>query len=189
MARAAPTFSRQLIAYAVNVFKNFINLVLDRAAGQVLRCRNKDPVSGSRVDREPGEEIRVSMDQWSGYDANRKRVLKFMGDSGVSNPVVLTGDIHTHWVNDLKVDFDDEKSPVVASEFVGTSISSSGDGGPRVVRKVREYLVKLRGFSYARSKWMRADAIEAEGCDECFLVPATHELVEIDRLAEIAVKR
>ena len=33
------------------------------------------------------------------------------------------------------------------------------------------------------------DAIEAEGCDECFLVPATHELVEIDRLAEIAVKR
>ena len=33
------------------------------------------------------------------------------------------------------------------------------------------------------------DGIEAEGCDECFLVPATHELVEIDRLAEIAVKR
>lgn len=33
------------------------------------------------------------------------------------------------------------------------------------------------------------DGIEAEGCDECFLVPATAELVEVERLAEIAVKR
>ncbi len=33
------------------------------------------------------------------------------------------------------------------------------------------------------------DGIEAEGCDECFLVPATADLVEVDRLAEIAVKR
>lgn len=82
----------------------------------------------ARVDREPGEEIKVSMDQWSGYDANRKRVLKFLGDSKISNPVVLTGDIHSNWVNDLKVDFDDEGSPTVASEFVGTSISSGGDG-------------------------------------------------------------
>ena len=84
----------------------------------------------ARVDREPGEEIKVSMDQWSGYDANRKRVLKFIEDSKISNPVVLTGDIHSNWVNDLKVDFDDERSPTVASEFVGTSISSGGDGNP-----------------------------------------------------------
>lgn len=33
------------------------------------------------------------------------------------------------------------------------------------------------------------DGIEAEGCDECFLVPATAELVEVERLAEIAAKR
>lgn len=85
----------------------------------------------ARVDREPGDEVKVSMDQWSGYEANRKRVLRFFEESKVSNPVVLTGDIHAHWVNDLKVDFDDEGSSVVADEFVGTSISSSGDGGPR----------------------------------------------------------
>ena len=85
----------------------------------------------ARVDREPGEEFKVSMDQWGGYDANRTRVLKFLGESKTSNPVVLTGDIHANWVNDLKVDFDDENSPTVASEFVGTSISSSGDGSAR----------------------------------------------------------
>jgi len=40
--------------------------------------------------------------------------------------VSVGGDIHSHWANELKPDFDDEKSPVVAAEFVGTSISSRG---------------------------------------------------------------
>ena len=44
------------------------------------------------------------------------------------NAVVLTGDIHSNWVNDLKVDFDKPESPTVATEFVGTSISSGGNG-------------------------------------------------------------
>jgi len=42
----------------------------------------------------------------------------------VSNPVVFGGDIHSFFANDLKLDFDDPASPVVATEFVGTSISS-----------------------------------------------------------------
>jgi alkaline phosphatase D len=42
--------------------------------------------------------------------------------------VVLTGDIHTNWVNDLKLDFDREDAATVATEFVGTSISSGGNG-------------------------------------------------------------
>src|SRR5262249_17934197 len=41
-----------------------------------------------------------------------------------SNPVVLSGDIHSFWVNDLKLDFDDPQSRTVATEFVGTSISA-----------------------------------------------------------------
>ena len=45
-----------------------------------------------------------------------------------SNPVVLAGDVHNNWVNDLRLNVDDPKSPVVATEFVGTSISSTGDG-------------------------------------------------------------
>ena len=31
-------------------------------------------------------------------------------------------------MNDLKIDFDNEKDPIVASEFVCTSISSGGNG-------------------------------------------------------------
>ena len=41
---------------------------------------------------------------------------------------MLTGDIHSNWVADLKLDFADEKSPTVGTEFVGTSITSGGNG-------------------------------------------------------------
>jgi alkaline phosphatase D len=82
----------------------------------------------ARVDRKVGEEAAFSMDQWSGYDAPRKRLLRFLADRRVPNPVVLTGDIHSNWVNDLKLDFNYPDEPTIATEFVGTSISSSGNG-------------------------------------------------------------
>ena len=68
------------------------------------------------------------MDQWPGYEMNRRRILKFFDERKISNPVVLTGDIHSNWANDLLVNFDDLGGAAVAAEFVGTSISSSGDG-------------------------------------------------------------
>jgi alkaline phosphatase D len=77
--------------------------------------------------RDDGSET-WSMDKWDGYPGERRALLDLLAERGVSNPVVLTGDIHSHWVADLLVDFEDERSPVVATEFVGTSISSGGDG-------------------------------------------------------------
>jgi len=59
---------------------------------------------------------------------NRRRMLKFFHERKISNPVVLTGDIHSNWANDLIADFDNLDSRVVASEFVGTSLSSGGNG-------------------------------------------------------------
>jgi len=82
----------------------------------------------AKVDRGMGADERYSMDQWSGYDAGRTRLLEFFASRKPSNPVVLTGDIHSNWVNDLKVDFRNAAAPAVATEFVGTSITSGGDG-------------------------------------------------------------
>jgi len=65
-------------------------------------------------------------DDWDGYPANRARLIKRIHDSNVSNPVVIGGDIHSFFTNDLLLDFDNPSSPVVATEFVGTSISSYG---------------------------------------------------------------
>jgi len=67
-------------------------------------------------------------DQWSGYEEDRKRVLDFFAQRKPSNPIVITGDIHSNWVADLKTDWKDERSATVGTEFVGTSISSGGDG-------------------------------------------------------------
>ncbi len=81
-----------------------------------------------RVDRKVGPEVTFSMDQWGGYHVARTRLLSFIRDRQIVNPIVITGDIHSNWVNDLKVDFDRPEGPTVATEFVGTSISSGGNG-------------------------------------------------------------
>ncbi len=65
-----------------------------------------------------------NVDQWDGYVAQRRRISEFLATRRPANPIVLTGDIHSSWANDVKLDYDDPASPTVASEFVGTSISS-----------------------------------------------------------------
>ncbi|MBI1355212.1 MAG: alkaline phosphatase [Acidobacteria bacterium] len=82
----------------------------------------------ARVDREPGPDEAYSMDKWASYRPMLDRFLKFLGDSKPSNPIVLTGDIHSNWVCDLPSDLKREDSPTVATEFIGTSITSAGDG-------------------------------------------------------------
>ena len=82
----------------------------------------------ARVDRLPGEKFGVSMDQWPGYEMDHRAVLRHFHEHKISNPIVLTGDIHTNWANELIADFDQLDSAVVGTEFVGSSISSSGNG-------------------------------------------------------------
>ncbi len=82
----------------------------------------------ARVDRMAGPELAVSMDQWPGYEFERRQLLRHFVDRGIKNPVVLTGDIHTNWANELVADFDGLDGRSVAVEFVGTSITSGGDG-------------------------------------------------------------
>jgi alkaline phosphatase D len=71
-----------------------------------------------------GSSTLYNLDQWDGYVAARNRLLKFLDERKPSNPIVITGDIHSSWVQNLKVNFDRPDSAIVATEFVGTSISS-----------------------------------------------------------------
>jgi alkaline phosphatase D len=82
----------------------------------------------ARVDQRPGDDESFGMDVWSGYEVARRRLMEFLASRRPANPIVLTGDIHSNWVNDLKVDYRDAAAATVATEFVGTSISSGGDG-------------------------------------------------------------
>jgi alkaline phosphatase D len=65
-------------------------------------------------------------DGWDGYAPARNRLLGTVAQRQVPGVVVLGGDVHSNYVADLKPDYDDAKSPVVASEFCGTSITSLG---------------------------------------------------------------
>ena len=68
------------------------------------------------------------MEKWTGYMHDRLRLVEFLADRHISNPIVLTGDIHSNWVNDLRIDDRKSETPVIATEFVGTSISTGGNG-------------------------------------------------------------
>jgi alkaline phosphatase D len=63
-------------------------------------------------------------DGWDGYPAARQRILDAISATRPANPVFIGGDIHSFWVTDLKADFDNPSSLSVATEFVGTSITS-----------------------------------------------------------------
>ncbi|MFM2057575.1 MAG: hypothetical protein RLY71_1960 [Pseudomonadota bacterium] len=65
-------------------------------------------------------------DGWDGYAPARQRLLDDMLQRRAASPLVLGGDVHATYVADLKTDFDDPRSPVIATEFCGTSITSRG---------------------------------------------------------------
>jgi len=88
------------------------------------------------VDQAAGPNEIYNMDSWAGYEIARRRIVSNLQNSRVQNPIVLTGDIHSNWVCDLKVDYKKEGSPVVATELIGTSITSGGDGADQAANIV-----------------------------------------------------
>ena len=92
---------------------------------------------------------------WDGYPAARTRLLTHLRDAQVANPVVLGGDNHAFWANDLKPDFGDMKAPPVATELIGGSITSHGpdyDATMKIVAQnphVRFFESRKRGYAIA----------------------------------------
>jgi alkaline phosphatase D len=78
----------------------------------------------------PYEDERYWNDAWDGYPRARRRLLDEVVRTELSNPVFLTGDWHSTFVNDLKLDFEDPLSPVIATEFVTPALTTGGDDAP-----------------------------------------------------------
>ncbi|MGI5214149.1 alkaline phosphatase D family protein [Plantactinospora sp. CA-290183] len=83
-------------------------------------------------DTDAGPAKFTSMDSWDGYAASRDRITRGWVQAKVRNPVVLTGDVHAHWADDLKLNYDDPTSATVGSELVCSSITSGGNGADSV---------------------------------------------------------
>jgi alkaline phosphatase D len=86
----------------------------------------QDQLMAELRERDGDGNIAYWTEDWNGYPEARTRLLTHIRDSKVRNPVVIGGDIHSFWANDLKLDNDNPKAPIIASEFVGTSITSLG---------------------------------------------------------------
>jgi alkaline phosphatase D len=79
-------------------------------------------------DNKPGPGQSLSMDQWGGYPAALARLMKSIGTRAPNRTVAITGDVHSNWVNELRANYDKPDAKKIGVEFVGTSISSDGDG-------------------------------------------------------------
>jgi alkaline phosphatase D len=85
----------------------------------------------SQLDLVPGAPRGFDVDAWDGYPVERDRIVAAWQQARVRNAVVLSGDVHSHFVADVKARYDDPTSPVVGTELVSSSITSEGDGSDR----------------------------------------------------------
>ena len=95
------------------------------------------------------EFIPLNPDQWDGYEAERTRLYNFILEADIDNFVVLTGDVHTGWANDLPYDIFNYVPYIgtgsVGVEFVSTSVTSSSvpfafPFGESVLKQVLPYI-------------------------------------------------
>jgi alkaline phosphatase D len=63
-----------------------------------------------------------AMDQWDGYVAARHRVLRFLEAARVRRPIIISGDTHAGWVNEVSDGRD--QAGAIAVEFGCPSITS-----------------------------------------------------------------
>ena len=111
-----------------------------------------------------------NMDKWDGYLAARKRILDFLATRRPSNPIVITGDVHANWVGDLLADFDNPGSAIVGTEFVGTSISSGGNGTTALYRWVVDANPHIKFYNSQRG-YVRCTVTPDRWQTDCRVVP------------------
>lgn len=144
--------------------------------------------------------LEINTDQWDGYQADRNWLYSTVQGIDLSNFVVLTGDIHTAWANNLPLSNYNELTEVgsVGVEFVCTSVTSEalpidlGEGLVQFLNPHVEY-VDLNEHGYmildlnenrAQADWYYMNDLEISQygeylgasylvyCDETFLDPA-----------------
>jgi len=110
----------------------------------------------ANIDEQPGPGETYWTDGWSGYPAARERLFASLEETRVRNPICLSGDIHSFLAARLNRNAADPASPVVATEFVTTSISSQGLPRKMIEDRLKENPGLLAGTSEYRG-YLRLD--------------------------------
>ena len=115
-------------------------------------------------------------DSWEGYPADRERLYRILQESR-ANCVVVSGDSHAFWANELQADSGQGRR--VAVEFGATSITSPGDG---------EYFpeLPLGAMFVKRNREVRFCDMTAKGFVLLTLAheAATGELIAVSTIAD-----
>ncbi len=78
--------------------------------------------------------VSVWSDAWDGYPASRERLLRHLDGLRLPNAVTFGGDVHAFHVTDLKADYAADDAPLVATEFVTSSLTTD-DGDPAALAR------------------------------------------------------
>jgi alkaline phosphatase D len=96
------------------------------------------------------DDGRFWTDGWDGYPAARQRLFETLLKTRAENPLVLGGDVHTFYASELRMDFrrpESKDNPVIATEFVGTSVTSSS----RPQQRTSQYVTMNPHIKFGRS--------------------------------------
>lgn len=125
----------------------------------------------------------VNADQWDGYNYERNKLLNHVDSIGLENLVVLTGDIHTSWGNDIPGSGYDGSTGAgsVGVEYVVTSVTSPGSpiGAESLIMASNDHMqyVNLTEHGYmildvnkqrTQGDWYYVDDVQSVSSNEFF---------------------
>lgn len=102
-------------------------------------------ISPSGIDVPLGR--RIYTDSWDGYPQARERLMRAIAGPKLDDVLCLGGDVHRHVAAHLRMRPNDPASPILASEFVCSSITSHGvsEAGMALIRASNPDIVHGRG--------------------------------------------
>ncbi|WP_210388813.1 alkaline phosphatase [Brachybacterium sp. HMSC06H03] len=145
----------------------------------------------AKRDSAPGPTTRLGSDGWDGYRADRDQIVRTWDEHEVATPVVLTGDVHVHFANELKADFWEPDSATLGVELVTTAVTSGGDGSDKAkgeddvlaenphikyIKSRRGYVLSEYSTAELKVEYKTLDAVTVPGAeiqvDRTYVVPA-----------------
>ncbi|MGB1318679.1 MAG: alkaline phosphatase D family protein, partial [Flavobacteriales bacterium] len=116
--------------------------------------------------------VPVNNDQWDGYPAERDSLFNHLAANSIDNAVVLTGDIHTSWGNDLPGDSYDAGTGdgSVGVEFVVTSVTSPGLPIPLPANLIQSFNPHIKYADLTQKGFMILDLTHGAAQSDWFYV-------------------
>jgi alkaline phosphatase D len=135
----------------------------------------------------------INSDQWDGYRAARERLYGVLREGSINNNVVLTGDIHSSWCNELTSNPYDaaQYDPAtgrgaVGVEFVCPGVTSPGvaeAAAPTVAAQLRAVSPHVKFVELSRRGYGILDLNRERAQGEIYHVPTVSERVGGEQLA------